>query len=127
MSNERVPSILVVEDNPTLRMTLVLLLNRLGYESDSAANGIEAVRRVKNWQYKTVLMDIQMPEMDGLEATCAIRVYEHSHGLEPVPIIAVTGDGDRNICMTCGMNDFMRKPICKDDLTKMLEKHCSKM
>jgi len=114
--------VLIVEDSATLRMTMSLLLSQLGYQTDCAANGIEAIRRIKNWQYKLIFMDVQMPGMDGLETTSAIRAYEHNHALESTPIIAVTSDSDRDSCLSCGMNDFMQKPVSSEQLQVVLNK-----
>lgn len=105
------PSILIVEDDISLRTTLVYQLERFGVKADSAANGIEALRRVHAYQYGLILMDCQMPEMDGIEATGAIRAYEKSRGLEPVPIIAISGSGEEERALAAGMNAYFQKPV----------------
>lgn len=92
MADENVP-VLVVEDNVHLRHALVMQLHALGIKADSAANGVEAVRRVHDAEYDLILMDVQMPIMGGLEATAAIRSFEESEDRKPVAIVAVTGGG----------------------------------
>ncbi len=119
--DERVP-VLVVEDNMNLRHALVLQLHALGIKADSAANGMEAVRRVHNNQYELILMDIQMPEMNGLEATAAIRSYENDEGRKPTPIVAVTGGGStKEQCLQIGMNAYYEKPMLLDGMKQILQ------
>lgn len=114
--DERVP-VLVVEDNVNLRHALVLQLHVLGIKADSAANGMEALRRVHEAEYDLILMDVQMPVMDGLEATAAIRNYEQNEDRSPVPIVAVTGGGStKEKCLRAGMNGYFEKPMLLDNL-----------
>jgi CheY-like chemotaxis protein len=115
------PSVLIVEDDISLRTALVYQLERFGVKADSAANGIEALRRVHVHQYALILMDCKMPEMDGLEATGAIRAYEKSKGLQPVPIIAVTGSADKESALAAGMNAWFEKPIDPATLEHILD------
>jgi CheY-like chemotaxis protein len=115
------PSVLVVEDDITLRTTLVYQLERFGVKADSAANGIEALRRVHNYQYLLILMDCQMPEMDGIEATSAIRAYEKSKGLPAVPIIALSGSDEEERALSAGMNAYFYKPVDKAVLQQILD------
>lgn len=114
--------ILVVDDDAVLRKLLVLMLRKIGFSADSVDNGRKALWRVNDCNYKLILMDVAMPCMDGYEATAAIRTYENLHGRAPVPIIAVTGQSDRDLCLACGMSDFMQKPITLVDLSKMIRK-----
>jgi CheY-like chemotaxis protein len=104
--------ILIVEDNPIIRSLVFKLLARRGYEADQVNNGKEALEAVRAKRYGLVLMDMQMPEMDGLSATKAIR---NLRGPERnVPIVALTANalvGQRETCLAAGMNGFLTKPI----------------
>jgi signal transduction histidine kinase/HAMP domain-containing protein/ActR/RegA family two-component response regulator len=120
---ERLPlRILVAEDNSVNQMLAVRLLRGLGYTADVAGNGIEAVGAAEEGAYDVVLMDVQMPEMDGLEATREIR----ARGGEPRPrIVAMTANAmaeDRDICLAAGMDDYVSKPIRVEELVSALEK-----
>ena len=103
--------ILVVEDNELNQQVVRELLGQAGVEVDVAANGLEAVRRIPDGRYELVLMDVQMPVMDGLAATRELR---RTPGLERLPIIAMTANAmqdDRARCLDAGMNDYVAKPI----------------
>lgn len=120
-NSEKVP-VLVVEDNVGLRHALVLQLHALGIKADSAANGMEALRRVHDSEYELILMDVQMPVMGGLEATAAIRSYEENEDREPVPIVAVTGGGStKEKCLRAGMNGYYEKPMLLDGLKALIQ------
>ena len=113
--------ILVAEDNPVNQQVIIYILNKLGYEPALAENGKEAVTSLREKEYDIILMDMQMPEMDGLEAT---RIIRKQSGQQPV-IIALTAntqDSDQQECMNAGMNDYLSKPIKLDDLVSKLEK-----
>src|SRR4051812_26952854 len=112
------PVILVADDDPLNRTVMSAILKRLGYRFHLATNGREAVEAVLGDSYAAVLMDCLMPEMDGYEATVAIRRHEHEHqepGAERrLPIIAVTAvaiKGARERCIEAGMDDYMSKPV----------------
>ena len=111
--------ILLVEDNTVNQKLALRLLSLMGYQADVAGNGIEAVEAVERQEYDLVLMDVQMPEMDGLEATRRIRA-----SLEGGPrIVAMTAnamDGDREACLEAGMDDYVGKPIRVDELVTAL-------
>ena len=114
--------ILVVEDSIVNQMVAVRLLEKLGYDVDVAANGLEAIDAVERSCYYAVLMDCQMPEMDGFEATKRLREREQGQG-KRLPIIAMTANamkGDKEICLEAGMDDYVPKPVHEEDLRAVL-------
>jgi CheY-like chemotaxis protein/HPt (histidine-containing phosphotransfer) domain-containing protein len=120
--------ILLAEDNITNQQVAVGLLKKLGFRVDAVANGLEAVMALEDIAYDLVLMDVQMPELDGLEATKRIRVSKSV--LNPnVPIIAMTANamqGDREKCLLAGMNDYISKPVSPKVLVEKLEQWLQK-
>jgi signal transduction histidine kinase/CheY-like chemotaxis protein len=115
--------VLVVEDNAANLKVTVRMVERLGYRAGVAANGAEAVSILEKVQYDAVLMDCQMPEMDGYEATRSIRANEAA-GLH-VPIIAMTAAalaGDRERCLAAGMDDYISKPVKLHVVAALLER-----
>ena len=118
--------LLVVEDNAVNRMLTQRMLLSLGFESDSAENGLAAVEANEKTPYDIIFMDLQMPVMDGVEAAGKIRDFERLHPeCPPSCIIALTADamsGDRQRCLDAGMNDYLSKPIRRPDLSNALEK-----
>lgn len=123
---KRVPTatrLLVAEDNPVNQKLIVRLLEKLGLPSDVVGNGAEAVEAFSLRPYSVVLMDCQMPDMDGFEATAAIRHQNQQNGTH-TPIIAITAHamkGDRERCLSAGMDDYITKPIKPDILKKVLD------
>ncbi len=118
---------LVVEDNPVNQRVATAMLKRLGFHTDSANNGKEALDRVttNHTGYDIILMDCQMPVMDGYEATRYIREWEQSNGQIGTPIIALTADvlpGTEKSCLDCGMNDYLAKPVRKEMLREVLSR-----
>jgi len=114
---------LVVEDNPVNQMIVVRMLAKLGLGAHIAANGHEAVDAVRRDSFKVVLMDCQMPEMDGYEATAKIRRLPDKRGR--TPIIALTANavsGDRERCLAAGMDDYLVKPVNMDDLAAAMRR-----
>jgi CheY-like chemotaxis protein len=115
--------ILVAEDHITNQQVMLRMLARFGFRADAVANGVEAVAAITRSPYDLVLMDCQMPELDGYEATRQIRM---SGGrFRSTPIIAVTAnamDGDREKCLASGMSDYMSKPLLAQTLASTLEK-----
>lgn len=118
--------VLIVDDDITLRHMFVLQLDKLGYKADSAFNGMEALRRVHNHEYKLILMDLQMPDMDGYEATAAIRAFERKQQREAVPILALGANPDKQRCMDAGMNEVLQKPLSMQELGDLLKKYLPK-
>jgi signal transduction histidine kinase/CheY-like chemotaxis protein len=112
--------ILVAEDNPVNQKLAVRLLEKLGYAVDLASNGIEVVAAIEQGDYDLVLMDVQMPEMDGLQATREIRARWPSAELRIVALTANVLAGDRELCLEAGMDDFLSKPIRVDELKRVL-------
>jgi PAS domain S-box-containing protein len=119
--------VLVAEDNPFNQKVISLLLARLGYKSDIVGNGNEVLNRLEQQEYDVILMDIQMPDMDGFEATRIIRARLPER-IQPW-IIAMTAHaqpGDRKQCLDGGMDDYMSKPIQIDKLGAVLKRACEK-
>ncbi|HLY70962.1 MAG TPA: response regulator [Puia sp.] len=113
--------ILVAEDNPFNQQVIMHILNRMGFKPDFAENGIEAVQATREKDFDIILMDMQMPDMDGLEAT---RLIRKKAGSQPV-IIALTANamkGDEEECLDAGMNDYISKPVKIEELLSKLEK-----
>jgi CheY-like chemotaxis protein len=125
--------ILLVEDNVINQKFALRLLEKMGYRADVASNGKEGVKAVETNQYDLVLMDVQMPEMDGIQATKAIRAHEQelaTHNSRPaihhIPIIAMTANamkGDREHCIEAGMDDYLSKPIRPQILQETINKY----
>ena len=123
--------VLLAEDNPVNQKVAMKILERLGYEADVAANGQEVLSALKQIPYDVILMDCQMPEMDGFEATRLIRQMAQDPSarsktdLKRIYIIALTANamaGDRETCLAAGMDDYISKPIRREDLQAALER-----
>jgi polar amino acid transport system substrate-binding protein len=117
-------AILVAEDNAIMQELAVRQVQKLGFAADAASNGLEVLEAMKKQKYVLILMDCQMPEMDGFEATAAIREIELESN-EHVPIIAMTASamqGDRDHCLESGMDDYLPKPVGREQLLSALQK-----
>ena len=117
--------LLVAEDNPINQKVAMKMIKSLGYRADVVGNGLEAVDALKRQRYDLVLMDVQMPEMDGLDATRKIR--QTQSGTDRPHIIAMTANamqGDEDICLTAGMDEYLTKPIRIADLKLALDRWC---
>ena len=111
--------LLLAEDNAVNRKIALLQLERLGYAADTVENGVEALRAIRSKRYDAVLMDCQMPVMDGYEATREIR---RTHPF-PIRIIAITANAmeeDRQKCLEAGMDDYIAKPVEPEILNRIL-------
>jgi len=124
LSDEIPLDVLLVEDNPVNQKVALRFLDRLGYRADAAGNGLEAVHTLESRHYHLVLMDLQMPEMDGLEASRQIR-----RRLPPArqpKIIALTANalhGDRELCLAAGMDDYISKPVKLHEIEEAIRRH----
>ena len=116
-------TILLAEDNPVNRKVALGMLKKLGYHADAAANGQEVIVALERRHYDVIIMDVQMPQMDGFETTQAIR--KRLPATDQPYIIALTAyamEGDRERCMDAGMNDYIAKPMRMDELKAALDR-----
>jgi len=115
--------ILLAEDNPVNQLLAARLLGKQGHSVAVAHNGREALERIEAQPFDLVLMDVQMPELDGLEATAAIREREKTTGGH-IPIVAMTAHamrGDQERCLAAGMDGYVSKPINVKELFSVVE------
>lgn len=122
-ATQRPLRILLAEDNAVNQKVALRLLSQMGYRADVAANGLEAIQAISRQTYDVVFMDVQMPEMDGLEATR--QICQNWMPEQRPHIIAMTANamqGDREMCLEAGMDDYIAKPIRVDELVAALEK-----
>ncbi|MFZ4125149.1 MAG: ATP-binding protein [Rickettsiales bacterium] len=121
----RLPILLVEDYEPNVLVATIMFTN-FGYHYEVARNGQEAIERFSTNKYSIILMDVEMPVMDGYETTKYIRALEKANGSDAVPIIAMTAHamkGDREKCLSIGMNDYIPKPFNPHQLQMMLIKH----
>jgi CheY-like chemotaxis protein len=117
--------ILLAEDNQVNRVIVTRLLEKRGHTLVTVENGREAVTAVETQDFDLVLLDVQMPVMDGLQAVGLIRRREEETGKSHVPVIALTAhamQGDRERCLAAGMDDYLSKPINREDLFRVIER-----
>jgi len=118
-------SILLVDDVEINRELARIILEKQGHRVTQATDGQEALSAARKGGFDLVLMDIQMPVMDGFEATNEIRAFELSQGLQPMPIVAMTAyalQGDKDRCLAAGMDEYITKPIREDDLRAVIDR-----
>jgi CheY-like chemotaxis protein len=120
LADEYPLTILLAEDNLINQKLAIKVLNRLGYKPDVANNGLEVLDMVKQRNYNLILMDVLMPEMDGLEATRIIRATD-THQPHIVAMTANAFPEDREACFRAGMNGYLSKPIQMDEFVKTLK------
>ena len=121
----RIRHILVAEDNLINQKLTVRLLEKKGYSTAVAENGLEALALLGKHRFDMILMDVQMPDMGGLETTRVIREREHASGGH-IPIVAITANvmkGDREQCLESGMDDYVSKPILPEEMFRVMESH----
>ena len=119
-------SVLVAEDNDVNQSVAAQILEGAGFSYAIAGDGRQAVEMFARRRPKLILMDVSMPDMNGLEATKAIRAVEARHDMAPTPIIGLTAHalkGDREMCLEAGMDDYITKPISPDTLTGMIREY----
>lgn len=124
IDQNRVLRILLAEDNEVNQMVMLKMLNKLGYQADLAANGLEVLHSLETKDYDLILMDVQMPEMDGFEAARSIRKLLAS--AKQPKIVAITAyalQGDREKCLDAGMDDYISKPVKLEELRAVLESY----
>jgi CheY-like chemotaxis protein len=124
--NDNTLDILLVEDNLVNRRLALRLLARDGHRVVTAEDGAEAVAKFTARAFDLVLMDVQMPVMDGLEAAREIRRHEIAHSTIRTPIIALTANamiGDREQCLASGMDDYLAKPIRPAELSTVIARY----
>lgn len=121
-SGKKALRVLVAEDNPSNQKVLVEMLRRMGHRSDAVSDGLEVVRALERLPYDLILMDVRMPEMDGITATQVIRKL-WPNGPKIIAITAYALDGDRERCLEAGMDDYMSKPVQKKELEAILMRY----
>ena len=114
--------ILVAEDVPSNQKVLVEMLKRMGYRADMAADGIEVLQALERQPYDLILMDVKMPEMDGIATAKEIRRIWPNNGPKIVAITAYAMEGDREKCIDAGMDDYIAKPVQKVELAEILKR-----
>ncbi|MFB3765996.1 MAG: response regulator [Methanotrichaceae archaeon] len=114
--------ILLADDDVASQNVILSMLKKLGYRADLAATGAEAVQALERQPYDIVLMDIKMPEMDGIEATKQIRQMWPDNGPRVIAIMAYTLQGDKEKCLEAGMDDYISEPVRIDELADILDK-----
>lgn len=116
--------ILLVEDQPSNSLIAASFLEMLGYQCETAESGPEALKKFSNRRYALIIMDVQLPGLDGLETTRRIRQMEKERNLPATPILAMTSNAtvdDRLFCLRAGMNDYLSKPFARKELDQKIQ------
>jgi CheY-like chemotaxis protein len=124
MINGMNPKILIVDDTPIARQGTAMTVQSLGFKTDEAVGGCEAFANVQTHQYALILMDCNMPNLDGIECTQKIREQEKQTGIR-IPIIGVSASNDaqtRAKCLQAGMDDYLSKSYTKEELQHIINK-----
>lgn len=119
------PKILVADDMPINQKVTSLQLSKMGLEADLAANGHEVIELVSKNNYDVILMESQMPDMDGFEATRILRETPQDQAIFIIALTANAMAGDRERCIECGMNDYISKPTKPEKLLESLQNYAS--
>ncbi|MFM2320475.1 MAG: hypothetical protein RLZZ215_3096 [Pseudomonadota bacterium] len=122
--HDKAPAILLAEDNPINALIATTMLETLPYRIDLVSNGKQAFYKATHYPYHLILMDINMPDMDGFSTTQAIREWEQANALANTPIIALTANAlkdDREKCLAAGLNDYLAKPVKKEEMLKTVQ------
>lgn len=117
--------VLLVDDNPINLLVAREMLSSLGVQVETAVDGAEALARLENEAFALVFMDVQMPVLDGLEATRRLRAREKARSLARTPVVALTANamaGDRERCLASGMDDYLAKPVNREHLAGALQR-----
>jgi len=122
ISDELPLNILLVEDNPINQKVAERIIKKFGYSTDTAVNGLLALDSVRNKKYDIIFMDIQMPEMDGLEATKNILDTYKDNAPKIIAMTAAVMKGDKERCLEAGMVDYIPKPVLPEVVYKALRK-----
>ncbi len=125
--NQMRKRILIVEDFEANILVCTLTLEAFGYDFAVARNGKDAIAKFQQESFDLILMDVQMPEIDGYRATYHIREHEKLMNTGRIPIIGLTAyamSGDREKCLNAGMDDYITKPFNSDELEEKLKTHC---
>jgi PAS domain S-box-containing protein len=123
LSVQKPMAILVAEDNPSNQKVLVRMLKRMGYRPDAVADGKEVIQALELRPYDLIFMDVKMPEMDGITATKVIRRLLPTSGPKIIAITAYALEGDREMCLEAGMDDYISKPVQEKQLAAILTKY----
>ena len=115
--------LLLAEDNVVNQKVALRMIKKIGYRADVAANGLEVLVAMGRKKYDVILMDVQMPEMDGLDAARAIRQMPHIRQPKIIAVTAYALEGDREKCLDAGMDDYISKPVEMKELAEVLSKY----
>lgn len=115
--------VLLVEDDPVNQRIMAKLLKKIGFNADVVGNGIEAIGALQSRSYDVIFMDVQMPQMDGLQATKAIRDRWPCKSIRIIALTSCSLKGDREKCLLAGMDDYIAKPAKEEDILASLSRY----